>query len=137
MKQLFHKILSLAMALVVMLSTLSFVVDMHYCGGTLMDTAVFHKVQSCGMDMENPLSEGCSMTKKNCCSDEQAIVDGQDELQLSFHKITLEQQVFIASFVFTYVNLFEGEDTQVSLYEAYEPPLVFRQIYKIDETYLI
>ncbi|CAM1368577.1 conserved protein of unknown function [Tenacibaculum soleae] len=125
------------MAFVVLFSTMSFTVDMHYCGDTLMDTAIFHKAETCGMEMENPLTDGCSITKKNCCSDEQLAVDGQNELQLQVDKITFEQQVFIASFVYTYINLFEGLDNNVSSFEEYEPPLVVKQIFKIDETYLI
>ena len=137
MKQVSHKIMSLVMAFVVLFSTLSFTVNMHYCGDTLMDTAIFHKAETCGMEMENPSSKDCSVTKKNCCSDEQLVIDGQDELQLSVDKISFEQQVFIASFVYTYINLFEGLDNNVSSYEEYEPPLVIRQIFKLDETYLI
>ncbi|CAM1333861.1 Secreted protein [Tenacibaculum insulae] len=129
--------MSLLMAFVVLFSTMSFTVDMHYCGDTLMDTAIFHKAETCGMEMENPLTDGCSITKKNCCSDEQLAVDGQNELQLQVDKITFEQQVFIASFVYTYINLFEGLDNNVSSFEEYEPPLVVKQIFKIDETYLI
>jgi hypothetical protein len=137
MKQVFHKIMSLLMAFVVLFSTMSFTVDMHYCGDTLMDTAIFHKAETCGMEMENPLTDGCSITKKNCCNDEQIVVDGQNELKLQVDKITFEQQVFIASFIYTYINLFEGLDNNVSSFEEYEPPLVVKQIFKIDETYLI
>ncbi|WP_092208466.1 HYC_CC_PP family protein [Bizionia echini] len=137
MKQVFHKIMSLAMAFVVLCSTMSFTMNMHYCGDTLVETAIFHKAKGCGMDMEKPSTEGCSITKKNCCDDEQLVVDGQDELQLQVDKITFKQQVFIASFVYTYINLFEGLDSNVSSYEDYKPPLVVRQIFKIDETYLI
>ena len=137
MKQFFHKIMSLAMAFVVLCSTMSFTVNMHYCGDTLVETAIFQKAKGCGMEMEKPSTEGCSITKKNCCDDEQLAIEGQDELQLQVDKITFEQQVFIASFVYTYINLFEGLDNNVSTYEEYKPPLVVRQLYKIDETYLI
>ncbi|WP_047245235.1 HYC_CC_PP family protein [Maribacter thermophilus] len=137
MKQVFHKIMSLAMAFVVLFSTMSFTMNMHYCGDTLVETAIFHKAKGCGMEMEKPSTEGCAITKKNCCNDEQLVVDGQDELQLQVDKISFEQQVFIASFVYTYINLFEGLDNNVSSFEEYEPPLVVRQIFKIDETYLI
>ena len=89
------------------------------------------------MEMEKPSTEECSITKKNCCDDKQLAIEGQDELQLQVDKITFEQQVFIASFVYTYINLFEGLDSNVSTYEEYKPPLVIRQLYKIDETYLI
>lgn len=125
------------MAFVVLFSTMSFTLDMHYCGDTLVETALFHKAKGCGMDMQKPSSEGCSITKKNCCNDEQLVVSGQDELQLQIDKISFEQQVFIATFVYTYSNLFEGLDKNVSFYEAYKPPLVVKQLYKIDETYLI
>nr|WP_321221994.1 hypothetical protein [uncultured Psychroserpens sp.] len=137
MKQVFHKIMSLAMAFVVLFSTMSFTMNMHYCGDTLVETAIFHKAKGCGMEMGNPSTESCSITKKNCCDDKQLAIEGQDELQLTIDKISFEQQVFIASFVYTYINLFEGLEKNVSSYEEYKPPLVVRQIFKIDETYLI
>ena len=137
MKQVFHKIMSFTMAFVVLFSTMSFTVNMHYCGGTLVETAIFQKAKGCGMEMQKPSTEGCAITKKNCCDDKQLIVEGQDELQLQLDKISFEQQLFITSFVYTYINLFEGLDTNESSYEEYEPPLVIRQIFKIDETYLI
>ena len=125
------------MAFVVLFSTMSFTVNMHYCGGTLVETALFQNVKGCGMEMSKPATEGCAITKKNCCSNEQLLIDGQDELQLQVDKLSFEQQTFIASFVYTYINLFEGTDTSVSTFETYKPPLVIRRIYKIDETYLI
>ncbi len=125
------------MAFVVLFSTMSFTMNMHYCGDTLVETAVFKKAKGCGMEMQTPSTEGCSIIKKNCCNDEQSVVDGQNELQLQVDQISFEQQVFIASFVYTYINLFEGLDNNVSSYEAYEPPLVTTQIFKLDETYLI
>ena len=137
MKQLLHKISSILMAFVVLFSTMSFTIDMHYCGDTLVETAVFHKVKGCGMEMQNPSSKDCSITKKNCCSDEQLVVEGQDELQVSLDKISFEQQLFIASFVYAYSNLFEEIKENGSSYNDYKPPLVIRQIFKIDETYLI
>ena len=129
--------MSLIMAFVVLFTTMSFTVNMHYCGGVLVETALFHKAEGCGMEMGNPSTEDCSSTKMNCCDDKQIVVDGQDELQLQVDKISFEQQVFIASFIYTYINLFEGLENNVSSYEEYIPPLVIRQIYKIDETYLI
>lgn len=137
MKQLFHKIMAFVMAVVVLCSTMSFTIDMHYCGGSLVDSAIFHKAKTCGMEMETPLTDGCSIAKKNCCNNEQLIIDGQDELQVSLIKIDFEQHVFIASFIYTYNALFEGIDTNITPYKDYKPPLVIKNIYKIDETYLI
>ncbi|MBD1262816.1 hypothetical protein HZY62_19620 [Maribacter polysiphoniae] len=125
------------MAVVVLFSTMSFTVDMHFCGDILVEAAIFHKAKGCGMEMQKPSTEGCTLTKKNCCDNEKLVVDGQNELQQQVDHISFDQQVFIASFVYTYLNLFEGLDNNVSSYEEYEPPLVFRQIFKLDETYLI
>ena len=125
------------MALVVLFSTLSFTVNMHYCGDTLVETVIFQKAKGCGMDMEQQSSEGCSVTKKNCCDDKQLAIEGQDELQLQVDKITFEQHLFNATFANTYINRFEGLDNNVSSLEEYKPPLVVRQLFKIDETYLI
>ncbi|MBV7270674.1 HYC_CC_PP family protein [Winogradskyella luteola] len=137
MKQVFHKIMSVLMAFVVLFSTLSFTINMHYCGDTLVETAVFQKAKGCGMEMQNPSSEGCSMTKKNCCNDEQIVMDGQDELKISFDSLTFEQQQFIVTFIYSYINLFEDYDEDINSFREYKPPLVVRQIYKIDESYLI
>ena len=125
------------MTFVVLFSTMSFTVNMHYCGDTLVESAIFQKAKGCGMEMEKPSTEECSITKKNCCDVKQIAIEGQDELQLQVDKITFEQHLFIASFVYTYINLFEGLENNVSTYEEYKPPLVIRQLYKIDETYLI
>lgn len=137
MKNVVHKITSILMAFVVLFSTMSFTIDMHYCGDTLVETAVFHKAKGCGMEMEKPSTDDCSIAKKNCCDDEQLAIQGQDELQLQVDKISFEKQIFIASFVYSYINLFEVLESNVSSYEEYKPPLVIKRIYKLDETYLI
>tara|TARA_B110000046_G_scaffold185638_1_gene228242 strand:- start:7985 stop:8428 length:444 start_codon:yes stop_codon:yes gene_type:complete len=137
MKQLSHKIMSFAMAFVVLFSTLPFAVNMHYCGNTLVETAIFHKAKGCGMEMEKPSLKGCAITKKNCCDDKQLLVEGQDEFQLQLDEISLDKQFFIASFVHTYIHIFEGSNNNLSSFGAYKPPLVIRHIFKIDETYLI
>jgi hypothetical protein len=129
--------MSFAMAFVVLFSTMSFTVNMHFCGETLMDSAIYQNAKTCGMEMENPFSKSCSITKKNCCSNEVLVVEGQDDLQLQVDKISFEQQLFIASFVYTYINLFEGLENKAASFEAYKPPLVVKDIFKIDETYLI
>ena len=136
-KQVFHKIMSVLMAFVVLFSTMSLTIDMHYCGDTLVETAIFQKAKGCGMEMESPSTEGCSIMKKNCCSDEQILIDGQDELQLSIDKISFEQQIFIASFYYTFINLFEGLEDQITPFEDYSPPLVVKDIHVLDEVYLI
>nr|WP_250629709.1 hypothetical protein [Aureibaculum algae] len=125
------------MAIVVLFSTLSFSIDTHYCGDTMVDTAIFHKVDTCGMEMEKTSTKDCNITIKDCCTDEQISINGQAELKISFDKLTSNQQLFVASFIYSYIDRFEGLEKNVTSYRDYAPPLVFRQIYKLDETYII
>lgn len=133
-KELLHKSLSIALALTVLMSTLSFTIEKHYCGNILVDTAVFSNAEKCGMEMVSKKTT----KSKPCCKDEVDVIKGQDELKFSFFEdLKFQKQQFLATFVFTYIYLFEGVDKNVSSFEAYKPPLVIRQLYKIDETYLI
>lgn len=137
MKQLFHKVGSLLMIFVVLFSTMSFTIDMHYCGNTLVDSAILNQAKSCGMEILKTPSKDCSITKKDCCTNKQVIVDGQDELKTSFDTLSLDQQIFFTSFIYSYINLYEGLKENETSYNDYAPPLVVRSIYKLVETYLI
>lgn len=139
MKKVFHKITSIAMALIVVLSTMSFTVNSHFCGDMLVDTSYFVKAESCGMDMQQEKkSDECSVIKKNCCQDVASVVEGQDTLKItSFDQLSFDQQVFIASFYYSYVNLFEGIHDKVIPFKNYSPPLVVKDIHVLDEVYLI
>jgi hypothetical protein len=138
MKKVFHKIVSFCMALLVLLSTVSFTVDSHYCGDILVDSSLFGHVETCGMEVkqQSPLPE-CNISKKDCCSDEQQSISGQDELQVTFDKITLNQQLFVAAFFHSYNTLFEISEEVTPSLNDYPPPIIVRHIYKLDETYLI
>jgi hypothetical protein len=64
------------------------------------------------------------LQKKSCYSDEQLVVDGQNELKLNLDQTSFEQQFFIALFVYTYSTLFEGVENNTATFETYHPPLV-------------
>lgn len=137
MKSFFHKALSVFMATLVLFTTMSFTVDMHYCGETLIDFSLFQNAETCGM--EQLQTDNCEegISEKSCCTDKQIVIEGQDDLKFSIDKITFEQQVFVATFFYTYINLFEGLDTNVIPFRDYKPPLLIRDIQKLHETYLI
>jgi len=137
-RDLFHKILSISLALLVFFSTSSFTIHEHYCGGKLVDSSIFLSAKTCSSEMEEPSSEeGCAIQKNNCCEDKVIILEGQDELKTSTITLNLEQQLFVASFIYTYVNLFDGLKENIIPFKDYVPPLVTRQLFKLDETYLI
>lgn len=139
MKKGFHKIASVLMAFVVMFTTMSFTVDMHFCGDSLVDFSLFAKAESCGMEKEQPVEscENPSMTDNSCCSDQQVVKEGSDDLKPAFHQLNIEQQTFVATFFYSYINLFEGHDESIVPFKYYSPPFIERDIQKLHETYLI
>lgn len=138
MKKVFHKISSVCLALIVLLSIVSFTIDSHYCGDTLVDSSLFGHVETCGMEVQqqSPSSE-CDISKKDCCSDEQVIVEGQDTLKTSFDKLDKDQQLFVAVFIHTYINLFFESQADLNTYNDYTPPLLVWDIHVLEQTFLI
>jgi hypothetical protein len=138
MKQLFRKISAILMAFVVLLSTMSFTVSEHYCGYTLVDTALFSKAESCGMELQKPAStKDCDLKKSDCCKDEIKQFEGQNELNTTFSTLNFEQQVFVASFTYSYLNLFEGLKENSIPFKSYTPPLLVTDILVLDQAFLI
>jgi len=126
------------MALIVLFSTFSFTVHQHYCGDELKDTSVFFEAEKCEMEkMMAKTSCQAHQKKKSCCEDIIDVVEGQDELKITFDTLSLDQQLFAASFVYAYINLFEGLEENTTSFSEYPPPLIVRQIFKLDESYLI
>ena len=138
MKEMIHKITALTMAFVVLMSTMSFTMHMHYCGDTLVDTSYFVEAETCGMEMPQTqnTSDDCSAVKKNCCSDKQLTIEGQDELKLSL-ELQMDQQLFAAVFLTTYTQLFEIPEETITSHQDYLPPPLVRKLYQLDEEYLI
>jgi hypothetical protein len=120
----------------VLFSTLSFKVEKHYCGENLIDVAIFSKVDSCGMDMDSVAS--VSLEEKHCCKDEVQVIKGQDKLKKSsFEDLQFYQQVFLSTFVYSYINLFEGLPELVIPHKNYSPPNLIADIQVLDQVFII
>ena len=139
MKKFTHKLIALCMAFVVLMTTMSFTVSMHYCGDTMVDFAFFKSAETCGMEKVQLTSncENPTLSQKSCCSDKQLIIQGQDDLKDNFSKLTFEQQFFVASFIHSYINLFEGTTYNNVFYKDYPPPFVKRDVQVLHQTFLI
>lgn len=138
MKQIFQKISAILMAFVVVFSTMSFTISEHYCGEHKVDSSLFSKAESCGMDLQKPTSyDDCSLKKSDCCKDVLKQFVGQSEIKTAVSSLSNQQQLFIASFVYTYVNLFEGLDKNIVPFKYYTPPILITDIHVLDQVFLI
>lgn len=128
------------MALIVLFSTMSFSLDMHYCGDHLVDFSFAEKVDTCMMKAEmSKTSSSCEVMEMemDCCTDVEVVVEGQDDLKISFDQLTFDQQVFVASFVYSYISRFEVFDNDVVPFKDYAPPPLIRDVQILDQTFLI
>lgn len=138
MKEFFRNITAFSLASLVLLSTMSFTINKHFCGDHLVSTSLILKADTCGMDIQKPSPQKeCSILKKNCCKDEIQLIEGQDDLKLNFSDVSFQEQVFVASFVISYINLFEGLDFSIVPFKEYSPPLVVKDIQLFDQVFLI
>ena len=137
-KKAFHKVVTVSMALLVLFSTISFTVDKHFCGSILMDMAIFSEAESCGMEMhEHADTTEESVDREFCCENQKIAIEGQDELKASYNSLDLDQQLFLVSFTYSYINLFEGLSFQAVPYKDYTPPLLVSDIQILDQVFLI
>jgi len=128
------------MALLLLFSTLSFSMDMHYCGEHLVDFSLFDKAEGCGMTAVADDAPGdCTISKAgmDCCTDVQILVEGQDNLKVSFDQLTNGQQLFLSAFVYSYVNLFESIENRSPEAWEYAPPPLIRDFQVLHQTFLI
>ncbi len=137
MKEPLRNIVSIFLAVIVLLSTMSFTINKHFCGDHLVSTTVFLKAKSCGMDNPQTSDKECETIVKNCCSEEIQLIEGQDDLKLDIIDLDQQQFIFLSSFVISYIDLFEGLEEHIVPFEHYNPPLVVRDIQLLDETFLI
>ncbi len=126
------------MALLVFVSTMSFTIESHYCGNVLVDTSMFGKVETCVKAVQKKTySTKCDNIKKDCCTNEQLVVDGQDNLKISFNKLDKEQQILVATLIYSYVNLFTELKTENISVRDYSPPVLVKDVQVLHETFLI
>ncbi|MGK0385895.1 MAG: hypothetical protein ACI849_000500 [Patiriisocius sp.] len=139
MRELIHKAMASFMAVVVLMTTMSFTIDMHYCGDTMVDFSFFQNVATCGME-NTALVSSCStpeMSKKSCCSDAQLMIAGQDNFNDAFTSVTLEQQIFVCSFIYSYSSLFKGTESKKVPSIDISPPFLKRDVQVLHQTFLI
>jgi len=135
-KQVLHNVFSIALAILVLLSTVSFTIEKHYCGDVLIDVSIFTEAENCGMAPSE--IEPSKLIKKSCCKDEIEFMHGQDVLKFtSFDDFDLEQQLIFTSFIYSYINLYEGLPKQIIPHKNYSPPNLVTDIQVLDQVFVI
>lgn len=141
MKELIKHITALALSFLLLLSTLSIQVDMHFCGKHLVAIGIGHKAATCGMEQTCSGTGGqCIMAAMHSCKDIQIVLKGQDNLQK-----TVNSGYQAPSFQVAVVHPAWPDDAQQPFilfltkqhYRDYAPPPLIRKVHLLHETFLI
>nr|WP_217363241.1 hypothetical protein [Winogradskyella undariae] len=120
----------------VLFSTLSLTIEKHFCGDTLIDVAIFSEAEICGMQDMKMDQDG--MVEKSCCKNEKEVIKGVNKLVTkSFDDFHDVQKLVLIAYSYSYINLFEELPNAVIPHKNYSPPKLIKDIYVLDETYLI
>lgn len=96
MKTILRKSVALFMALVVLTTTVTMTIDMHYCGDVMVDLAIFKPAQDCGMDTDITTNTKTTLSSKSCCSDQQVVLESQDNYQSTSSDLQTSNAFYIA-----------------------------------------
>tara|TARA_R110002073_G_scaffold113998_1_gene251053 strand:+ start:92 stop:514 length:423 start_codon:yes stop_codon:yes gene_type:complete len=139
-KSFFSKIISFFLAALILLSTSSFTVDMHFCCNKLVDMSPIGKAKVCAEKVQKkkePTKQCTTLQEKDCCSNQSFVKTGDDTIKKANTKLEAETIIFLNTFFYVYVNLFEGLEKNIVPFKQYRPPLLSKDIQILHETYLI
>ena len=146
----------LTLSLLVLMSSISFSVGMHLCGGAIQDLALFHKAAACSMEQEQqPLpchkqedgEQGSANTDNqqdvnsdmSCCQDNLVVMDDVDSAVASKATVLLKSpdQQFIAVLQTAFLFLFPQEEAPKASHLSYASPPLVRDIPVFVQSFLI
>lgn len=73
----------------------------------------------------------------DCCSNRSYVKKADDTLKNHRFDLDANNLVFIRTFIYTYVNLFEGLEQKVVPFVDYNPPFIEKDILLLHETFLL
>ena len=144
-----YRFFALMMALLMLVTSVGFVLDVHYCQGQLKSVNALGKaknchemaasMKSCPHDQQaREAMKSCSMEQKGCC--ENKVVRIQSEQNQEIISSELELSIRLQQLVIAYVLVFLSEHlltNDLPVFKLYKPPLISRDIYVLFESFLL
>lgn len=130
---------TLILAVVVLFSTTTVTINKHYCGKILVKTTVIKHNEGCGMEADSNEQQSNTIEKSHCCSDEQLVIEGLDQLQFEKYGLDLDDQYvqLAASINQSGLAFIQTFTYKPPAFFHYKPPPLIKPIYRLNEVYLI
>lgn len=135
MRKLLSKIVATFLSIIVLLSSMSFTVDKHFCGETLVDVSYFGKANDCGMKM-NMSSESPKM-KKKCCKNETEFLEFDSYDKENVLTLSPKELQFLVFHVHSYLTMYKDAEVEKEYYKDFSPPDLVVDIQVLHESFLI
>lgn len=128
------------LALLVFVSSSSFTVNMHFCGGHVQSVSLIEDADACPMEVQlPPCHKKMAAKKSGCCNDTQVSFEGKEfnkQIQdLSLVAWQLINAVATHPYIMEVVQV--NEALTFSNYTPYKPPIVERDIPVLVQSFLI
>lgn len=137
MKKLITSIFSVCMTLIVLVSTMSFTVNIRYCDENLIATSLNSNDDHCSTDNLNTL-EDCCVPKKDCCQDTQIVIEGHQKFRIQITKELKIQKIYLqALLVDTFCPIYKITSSNHVQYNCYVPPIIITDKQLIHLVFLI
>jgi hypothetical protein len=133
-------IVSSILALMVLVSSSSFMVNMHFCGGHVQSVSLIEEADACPMEVQlPPCHKKMAIKKSGCCEDKQVTFEGKDfntQIQ-DFSLLTSHFSNWAAIFPMIMEVIQVNEVLAFSNHTPYRPPIVQRDIPVLVQSFLI
>lgn len=143
------KFIAPVLALMVLVSSMSYTIDFHYCQGQLKSFSLFGKAKNCH-EMASKMaschhkkqvdekSKCCSKGENNCCNNKTIYFESEFDNQIiSLDYLKLESLSFVVAFEhFSFKDLFEVIEDAIP-HAHYKPPLIRKDIPVLFESFLL
>ena len=135
-----NPIMSSLLALLVLVSTSSFMVNMHFCGGHVQSFSFIEEAAPCPMEVQlPPCHKKMTAKKSGCCEDKHVTFEGKDfNSQVQDFSILSWQAVnWIATLPIIMEVIQVNEAFTFSTNTPYKPPILERNIPVLVQSFLI
>ena len=116
---------------------MSFTIDKHYCGETLVDVSYFGKAKGCGMESKTMNLDAPKKKKKKCCKDETIVIESSTFDKEKIHSVQIVDLDFVFSYAYSYINLYQNLVLEKEYYKDFSPPDIDEDIQVLQQVFLI
>ena len=116
MKEFIKKISVTILSLIVLMSSMSFTIDKHFCGETLVDVSFFGEAGGCGMEGMKMNSEVAKVKKKKCCKNVTETIESSTFDKEKIINVKASSIAFAIFFLESYINNYQNVDIEKEIF---------------------